>query len=126
MPKGGGSARRRGGEMESFACCRLEEAGCRILCRNYTILGAELDIVAEEGAYLLFIEVRARRQGAPDPLETVDRPKRRRLLAAAERYLYEHPTALQPRFDVFAVVTDREGRVLSWRHEKGAFTADDA
>ncbi|MGN0690377.1 MAG: YraN family protein, partial [Oscillospiraceae bacterium] len=36
----------------------LESRGCEILCRNFTIRGGEIDIVAKDGEYLVFVEVK--------------------------------------------------------------------
>ena len=53
---------------------------------------------------LAFVEVKLRRSGRfAAPREFVDRGKQERLRLAAQLYLSEHPTALQPRFDVAEV-----------------------
>ena len=57
--------------------------------------------MARTGDYLCFVEVKLRRSDAfGRPGEFVDRRKRERLWTSAQLYLAEHPTGLQPRFDV--------------------------
>lgn len=70
----------------------LVERGLRILDRNWRAFGAELDIVAQEGEIICFIEVRARvGRALGDPVETITRPKQRQVLRAATAYLAAHP-----------------------------------
>ncbi|MFZ4438247.1 MAG: YraN family protein, partial [Syntrophales bacterium] len=46
---------------EELAAAYLEEAGYRIIERNYRCLFGEIDMVAEEGETLVFVEVKSRR-----------------------------------------------------------------
>lgn len=108
---------------EDRAAGFLAEKGFRILFRNYRSRFGEIDIIAENGAYLVFAEVKTRESGAlTGPLEAVTPAKRRRIAKTALLYLESHPTRLQPRFDVIAVETSGEGRrILSVRHLQNAF-----
>ena len=45
---------------EQLACEYLKKQGYKILDRNYRIRGGEIDIVALDGEYLVFVEVKAR------------------------------------------------------------------
>lgn len=45
---------------ESLACEFLKKQGYKILERNFRIRGGEIDIVAMDGEYLVFVEVKAR------------------------------------------------------------------
>ena len=66
----------------------LRKAGLRILARNWRCRLGEIDLVAEEGATLVFAEVRLRRGGAfGGAAESITSAKRARLLAAARLYL---------------------------------------
>ncbi|MBI3103764.1 YraN family protein [Candidatus Daviesbacteria bacterium] len=49
-----------GGQGEDLACEYLKKIGYKIVARNYRIRGGEIDIVAREGDYLVFVEVKAR------------------------------------------------------------------
>ena len=45
---------------EHLACEYLKKLGYKILERNFRIRGGEIDIVAKDGDYLVFVEVKAR------------------------------------------------------------------
>jgi len=78
----------------------LRKAGLRILARNWRCRLGEIDLVAEEGATLVFAEVRLRRGGAfGGAAESITSAKRARLLAAARLYLAGR-TGTDCRFDV--------------------------
>jgi putative endonuclease len=95
---------------EEEAVKRLRALGYRILDTNYRCRRGELDIVAETGGTLVFIEVKARtstRFGTP--FEAVDGRKRGRIIEAARAYLAERKLSGVPmRFDVVGVRLDRE------------------
>ena len=92
-----------GNRYEQQAARYLEEQGYRILERNYRCRLGEIDLVARNGAYLVFVEVKYRTDGhAGYGFESVDAKKQRRIVRAASWYLYErHIREEQPcRFDV--------------------------
>ena len=98
------SKRQTGNLGEDAVCAWLERQGAVILCRNFTIRGGEIDIIAQQGEWLLFVEVKTRRPGAMQSgAAAVDLKKQQHIIRAAERYLLEHPFDLQPRFDVAEV-----------------------
>ena len=73
------------------------EAGWR--CRF-----GEVDLIAEEGPFLCFVEAKLRKDGrVAQAREFVDRRKQEKLRTTAQLYLAEHPTQLQPRFDVVEI-----------------------
>ena len=90
---------------EELARDFLVRAGYRILAGNYRTRGAELDLVAEEGGELVFIEVKSRRGTAfGSGLEAVDRRKQLRIGRAAREYLVrERAGHRAARFDVVAI-----------------------
>ena len=114
---------------EDTAARYLESHGFRIVHRNLRIGHAEIDLVAENDVYLLFAEVKTRRQ-IPDsrspfgtPAEAVDAKKQAVLLTAAETYLREHACGKFFRIDVIEVYADpswSEYRVLDVRHFENA------
>ena len=85
----------------------LRRHGCRILERNYRAGRYEIDLIAEEKATgtVLFVEVKARSEGAwGRPSDAVNAQKRRFLRLAAERWLSEHDAyERSARFDVIEV-----------------------
>lgn len=101
---GGGQARLLGKWGEGRVADDLRTKGWKILHMNYRCRFGELDIVAEKGGTLAFVEVKLRKSGRFAPARAfVTEEKQRKLRLAAEYYLMEHPTALQPRFDVAEV-----------------------
>ena len=89
---GGRTPKQRAGDAtEQAACERLIAAGCRILARNVRYREGELDIVAQDGATLVFVEVRLRNDARfGGAAASVDHFKRRRLVRAAQHYLVEN------------------------------------
>ena len=101
---GGGEARLLGRWGEQQVAEDLRRKGWRIAALNYRCRMGEIDVIAENRAYLAFVEVKLRKNdGYGRAAEAVTRSKQEKLRAAAELYLAEHPTARQPRFDVAEV-----------------------
>ncbi len=101
---GGGEARVLGRWGEELVAEDLRQKGWTVAARNFRCRMGEVDIVAKNERYLVFVEVKLRKDarfGAA--CEAVTPSKQRKLLAAAQFYLMRHPTKLQPRFDVAEV-----------------------
>ena len=120
------STRRLGGLAEGIAALFLEMNGYTLLTRNYRYRGNEVDIVAETGARIVFVEVKCRtsaRRGEPG--ESVGAEKMRRIVRAARGFLSERAlTDRSARFDVVEVRVQRGGLEMSVEHIVGAFGAD--
>lgn len=77
-----------GSQGEEFACKFLLKEGYKVLDRNYRIRGGEIDIVAKEGEYLVFVEVKTRWSHEYGlPVESMTFWKIRFLLRTARFYL---------------------------------------
>ena len=102
----GGESRALGRWGEALAAQWLERRGCVLLAANWRCRFGEIDLIAEDGEFLCFVEVKLRKSGAYGGAgEAVDRRKQERMLATARQYLMEHPgDELQPRFDVAEVL----------------------
>ena len=82
----------------------LRRRGCSIVAENYRCRFGEIDLIVEDNGYLSFVEVKLRRSQSFAPACcAVDWRKQQRLRTTAEHYLAQHPTPLQPRFDVAEV-----------------------
>lgn len=106
--------RETGSRHETQAAVFLTEQGYEILERNYRCRKGEIDLIAKEQGYLVFIEVKYRSSGySGDPAEAVDMKKRRRIAGAAGYYLMTHGYGEDTpcRFDVVAILGD-EVRVV--------------
>ena len=77
-----------GNNGEDLACKFLKQQGYKILERNYRIRGGEIDIVARDNDFLVFIEVKTRYSHEYGlPVESMTPWKIRYLLKAAKFYL---------------------------------------
>jgi putative endonuclease len=105
-------AQLEGESAEDRAARFLDARGLAILARNYRTRFGEIDLVAREGATLVFVEVRRRRSSAAfgGAAASVDEPKRRRLQAAARHYLSRLGSEPPCRFDVVTL----QGEELAW------------
>lgn len=98
--------RQIGAEKEAFVCQWLECHGYRIVERNFRCRSGEIDIVAREGGYLVFIEVKYRSHDTNGlPQEAVDARKQRVISRVALYYLcrYGYGESTPVRFDVVAL-----------------------
>lgn len=117
MPQGTGRAG------EDYAALWLENHGYRVVGRNYHSRYGEIDIIAENAQYIVFVEVKTRQAGGlVSPEESVTRRKQEKLLLTAQQYLARNPTPLQPRFDL-AAVTARYGEPFGIKYYENAFGA---
>ena len=92
------------------AAAYLKKKGYRILEANFRCRFGEIDLIARDGAYLVFIEVKYRsslKDG--DSLEAVNRRKQRKIIRVAEYYLCMHQEKadLPCRFDVIGIEEER-------------------
>jgi putative endonuclease len=121
--------RRQIGQMaEELVARRLQSAGWEIVERNARTRHGELDIVARDGRALVFVEVKAGRQGTsfgPErPVLAVGRRKQQRIRRLATAWMAERRDVLpysDIRFDAVGVTVDRDGRVLEVEHIRAAF-----
>lgn len=95
-----------GTQAENFACDYLKTQGLFLIKRNYACRFGEIDLIMQDGATLVFVEVRYRQ----DPcfghsIETVHSTKQNKLIKTAEYYLQSHPLSeiANCRFDVLAL-----------------------
>ena len=100
--------KKRGRKGEDLACAFLEQNGYRVIERNFRCKMGEIDIVATDGEYICFTEVKARtRTDYGMPRDAVDRRKQQRIARAAILYLIgkEWQNRLT-RFDIAEVSPD--------------------
>jgi putative endonuclease len=110
------------GELE--ASSYLTSKGFEILARNFRIDHKEVDIVARDGEFVVFVEVKSGRPGSfGEPVQWISPKKQKNLIAAAKLYLMKNDLQGVPvRFDVVAV-TERGGR-REITHFPGAFVEE--
>lgn len=113
----------RGRAAEDASASFLSSQGYEILRRNVRTRLGEIDMIAREGEFLVFLEIRSRRHdGLGLPQETVAYRKQDRLRRLARLYLAaeRNPDCLC-RFDVVGVLIDLDGTVRSIELIKDAF-----
>ncbi|MBL8794558.1 MAG: YraN family protein [Planctomycetia bacterium] len=83
----------------------LKRLGCRIIGRNLEYPGGELDLVALDGACIVFVEVRSTESNDVErPAVSVDALKQKKLTQLALRFLQEKKLLNHAaRFDVLAL-----------------------
>ncbi len=89
---------------EALAAEYLRRKRYRIVAAGYRSRFGEIDLIAENRQYLVFVEVKLRSSAQfARAAEYVDRRKQDRLRVTASMYLSQNPTRLQPRFDVIEI-----------------------
>lgn len=104
----------------------LRGLGWRIIETNYKCPAGELDLVADDGDAIVFVEVKSRTHADDaDPEQNVDRAKRRKLERVAAFWLTDNGRPDRAyRFDVIAVVLPADS-APEVRHIEEAFVPTD-
>lgn len=98
----------------------LEDSGYKILKRNARIGHSDIDILAEDGETLVFVEVRTKSKtdrGMPE--ETLTKKKLKRMKKTAELYMAINHYNGKARLDAICVVLDSNHRISHREHYKG-------
>lgn len=122
-----GARLRLGAAAERLVRDRLERCGWRIVAANVRTRSGEIDLIAQDGPVLVFVEVKAgrvgRRSGPLRPAHAVDRRKAARLRRLAREWLAaapHRPRAAGLRVDVVGVTYEGE-LVAHYEHIRAAF-----
>ncbi len=117
---------------ESVACFYLQSKGFKIIEQNFYASHNEIDIIAENKQYIIFVEVKSRSCTSDldlqygSPAMAVTHSKQRRTVAAAQAYVNLHPTKKKLRLDVIEVYLKKSkdsspSEVLKINHIEDAF-----
>ncbi|WP_034474920.1 YraN family protein [Butyrivibrio proteoclasticus] len=114
--------RQVGDYYEKLACEYLRRSGACIIERDYRAFRGDIDIIARDGIYLCFIEVKYRKDnkyGAPEGAVTIS--KQRQICKLSKLYLYSKVKSIDVpiRYDVIAITDDENVPVIKWH--KNAF-----
>ncbi|MDR0249244.1 MAG: YraN family protein [Oscillospiraceae bacterium] len=110
---------RKGEKGERIALEYLTAKGYGLVAKNYSNRFGEIDIIMRQGEYLVFVEVKQRRDKRfARAAEFVTPKKQAKLRAAALGYLSANATELYPRFDIVEVYTEPR---LQIEHLQNAF-----
>ena len=89
---------------EALAAEYLRKKRYQILEANFRTRIGEIDLIASNRQYLVFVEVKLRKNADfAMAREFVDHRKQGKIRSTAQLYLAYHPTRLQPRFDVIEI-----------------------
>lgn len=103
----------KGAAAEQFATEFLQRQGLKIAVRNYRCRFGEIDIIAQDGKTLVFVEVKSRStEKFGGAAASITYSKRSKLLRAARHYLAQHKNASPCRFD--AVLVRGELPQIEW------------
>jgi putative endonuclease len=104
------NTRRVGDRYETLAAEYLSSQNYRIIARNFRCRSGEIDIVARDGEYLCFVEVKYRATGGSGrAADAVDYRKQQKIIRVAQYYLISHGFSewTPCRFDVIAIDGER-------------------
>ena len=89
---------------EALAADYLRKKHYKILAARYYCKFGEIDLIARNRGYIVFVEVKLRKDARfARAAEYVNRRKQDRIRMTASIYLSENPTELQPRFDIIEI-----------------------
>ena len=112
----------RGRMGEELAAKYLRKKRYKLVEMNYRCRMGEIDLVVENRQYLVFVEVKLRKNANfAQAMEFVDFHKQQRLKRAAMLYLTQHETEKQCRFDVVEVYASENMKKPQIRHLEDAF-----
>ena len=109
---------------EALAAEYLRKKRYQILEANFRTRIGEIDLIASNRQYLVFVEVKLRKNADfAMAREFVDYRKQGKIRSTAQLYLAYHPTRLQPRFDVIEIYAPEgmETKSLVINHLEDAF-----
>ena len=102
----------------------LRKNGWSVIKRNYQCRFGEIDIIAENNEYIIFVEVKTRKKNSlTSPAESVTYAKQQRIMLTAQDYLSKTICEKQPRFDVAAVTVEetKDGKRFHLDYIENAF-----
>ena len=105
---------------EDLAADHLEKSGYKILFRNWKWGRHEIDIIAENKDFIIFVEVKTRNDDFQmHPVTAVTRDKQRSIIQAANGYLQKYGIDKEGRFDIITVIKSADSYEID--HIEAAF-----
>jgi putative endonuclease len=107
---------------EEIAACSLKKSKFSIIQKNFRTRLGEIDIIAQKGDVIVFVEVKTRKSRNFPILETISLTKQKRVIRAAQQFILRNNISDKSlRFDVITVLMSGCRREVS--HIENAFTA---
>ena len=111
----------RGAQAEQLAAQYLQQQGLKLVVQNYRSRFGEIDLIMHDGATVVFIEVRLRRNADfGGAAASIDARKQKRIISTAQQYLASLARVPPCRFDA-VLLDDAHGGNMQWL--KNAFDA---
>jgi putative endonuclease len=105
---------------EDLAVEYLKKAGYKILSRNWVAGKLEIDIIAENRDFIVFIEVKTRSDDPLMPISAaVSKDKQKSIIYAANTYIQRNSIDKESRFDVINII--KKGDDYQIDHIEDAF-----
>ncbi len=118
-----------GNRGERAAVSYLKKCGYKIKEKNYVSLDTEIDIIAENRDYLVFVEVKTRTEKDGEeilrPALSVTPEKQRKIINCAKFYSRFERSGKMLRFDIIEVLV-KNGKINNLNHMEGAYNGDSA
>lgn len=114
----------RGAWGEALAAEFLRKKHYKLVATGYRSRFGEIDLIVQNRRYLVFVEVKLRKTATfAQAYEYVDKRKQNKIRTTASVFLSEHPTELQPRFDIIEIYAPDgfESQNLQISHLEGVF-----
>lgn len=107
-----------GKQAEDAACRWLEQNGYSVVVRNYTTAHGEIDIIAEDEKYIVFVEVKYRTRSVHlkkygRPVRAVTKEKQKHIIFSAKQYISQNNITKKPRLDVMEITGIKGDGMLS-------------
>ena len=110
----------RGAWGEALAADFLRKKHYKLVATGYHCRFGEIDLIVQNKRFLVFVEVKLRKSADfARAYEYVDKRKQDKIRTTASVYLSEHPTDLQPRFDIIEVyvpqgIETQKPQIIHW------------
>ena len=109
-----------GKQGEDAASSFLAKNGYKIVARNWKMRANEIDIIAENENFMIFIEVKTRSGNYLEhPCTAVAASKQKTIIKTADSYIRRHNIDKDSRFDIITVIKNNEK--LEITHIENAF-----
>lgn len=111
---------------ENYVSEYLKKMGFKIIYRNYHSRYGEIDIICEDGKYIVFVEVKLRKKNSLiRGTEAVSKSKRIKIIKTALVYFINNTCEKQPRFDVAEIISDKKEDDLILNYLENAFDTEE-
>ena len=117
MKSAGNHRKKLGAWGEDIAAHQLEADGFQIVARNWRCRHGEIDLIAQKGELVAFVEVKTRKgRNMGTPEEALTPRKSKKLMQLAQLYVAENELDVDWRIDLVAVELDKSGKLLRCEH----------